>query len=840
MTVARRLPAQILILLALTSGSRAYADPPMAEVAPRPAAVPAPLPRAPVVVPPKARTEIRAPYPRGAEGHAEVTVELVVTKDGSVAEAHAIDGSSPFAEVATAAVKSVGFEPATRDGAPIAARIRVHVSFSPPIEEPVELPPDPYPDPLPVLPKNPYEEADETPRIGSRVENVEVTGQRRIPGKISLGRAEIRDMPGAFGDGFRAIEALPGVTPMASGLPFFFVRGAPPGSTGYFLEGIRLPVLFHLGAGPSVIHPALVDQIDFFPGSAPASYGRSGGGIVAATTKSAGPRLHGEANVRLLDAGALIETPLPNGLGSMLAAGRFGYPGLLLPLFAPNTRLSYWDYQFRSVLAANKEDSLTLLVLGSYDYLGRRATAFAGKPTVSDPIGLGENAQPYLETRTIFETEFSRVDLRHDHITKTRKVREGITLGSDKSALGLKDRVATDMIGGRVEWEETLSERFVFRSGFDVNYQRYTVRADDGTKPNPEFKKLFPARDELTLGVRADVTYSQNDRLKATIGVRADRYAAYRIEDIGYVLAPDPLPGTQVSVEPRASTRVKVVPRVVFVSTAGLASQPPRFVLPLPGLTIGRLGEGLERSVQTSHGIEWALPLSFSVSTTLFGSRTLGLADVFAACPGARNAFTDGNACTTRSRGDAFGLEVYVKRPMSEKITGFLSYTLSRSTRTVPTYVFGSSFSRDVPGGVPLERDGTLVIPSDYDRTHVLNAAVAYDIGRGYRAGLRFLMYSGRPYTPTRFDGTFIARPNSARLPAFYRFDVRLEKKWSFANDRSISAVIEGMNVTLRKEPNSVTCGVSASGDDIDLGNGCVAEVIGPIAVPSLGVEAVF
>ena len=39
--------------------------------------------------------------------------------------------------------------------------------------------------------------------------------------------AEVRAMPGAFGDSFRAIEALPGVTPLVSGLPYFFVRGAP-------------------------------------------------------------------------------------------------------------------------------------------------------------------------------------------------------------------------------------------------------------------------------------------------------------------------------------------------------------------------------------------------------------------------------------------------------------------------------------------------------------------------------------------------------------------------------------------------------------------------------------
>jgi hypothetical protein len=52
--------------------------------------------------------------------------------------------------------------------------------------------------------------------------------------------------------------------------------------------------------------------------------------------------------------------------------------------------------------------------------------------------------------------------------------------------------------------------------------------------------------------------------------------------------------------------------------------------------------------------------------------------------------------------------------------------------------------------------------------------------------------------------------------------------------------VLEGLNVTLRKEATGVTCGTTAGPDDVDLGNGCVADEVGPIAVPSLGVEGAF
>src|SRR5690349_3949555 len=56
-------------------------------------------------------------------------------------------------------------------------------------------------------------------------EEVTVRGKHQDLGKTTLSATDVREMPGAFGDPFRAIEALPGVTPMLSGLPYFFIRG---------------------------------------------------------------------------------------------------------------------------------------------------------------------------------------------------------------------------------------------------------------------------------------------------------------------------------------------------------------------------------------------------------------------------------------------------------------------------------------------------------------------------------------------------------------------------------------------------------------------------------------
>src|SRR5580692_1632101 len=67
---------------------------------------------------------------------------------------------------------------------------------------------------------------------------VTVQGQRAAPGAEPITRASARELPGAFGDPLRAVEAEPGVTPIVSGLPSFFVRGAPHASVGIYIDGI--------------------------------------------------------------------------------------------------------------------------------------------------------------------------------------------------------------------------------------------------------------------------------------------------------------------------------------------------------------------------------------------------------------------------------------------------------------------------------------------------------------------------------------------------------------------------------------------------------------------------
>ncbi len=211
----------------------------------------------PVTPPHALSTPLR--YPAQAHGEQEVVLELTIAKEGTVTTASAISGEAPFTDAALAASKSWLFEPAKRGTRSIAAKIRLAVHFVPPAADSAS-----QSTPAPVT-------ASSSPKASPEpaMQEILVIGQRE-PLKHTLGRADVHDMPGAFGDPYRAIEALPGVVPIVSGLPYFYVRGAPPGNVGYFFDGIPVPYLYHFAAGPGVLQPAFVDHVDIYPGAYPA------------------------------------------------------------------------------------------------------------------------------------------------------------------------------------------------------------------------------------------------------------------------------------------------------------------------------------------------------------------------------------------------------------------------------------------------------------------------------------------------------------------------------------------------------------------------------------------
>ena len=782
---------------------------------------PAPAP-APSLTPPVVQGSTDVPYLKGSKGDAVVLLELTIDKDGTVSSAVVTEGVEPFAEQARRAVLGWRFTPATRGGNPVEARIRARVEFRQ--EEVPSAPPHGS------TPPSAPGAASATPSVSVQPpgppEEVNVHGARREIGQTTLTATDVREMPGAFGDPFRAIEALPGVVPLTSGLPYFYIRGAPPNDNGYYVDGIRVPLLFHVGAGEGVIHPALIEHVDFYPGAAPASYGGFAGATIAGQTRDPASKPHGEVNLRVIDAGALLEAPLDDGRGSVLAAGRYGYPGPILSAVTSSVKLDYWDYQTRATWRIADHDTLGAFAFGSHDRLSELQAG--GQQTEANG-----NMQSITTLHELLASDFHRIDLRWDHVFANGDghMRVAATVGYDSQ--GAAPTYATDYSAAtRLQIEAKLSQTVRVRGGADARYDDYGFKQGPPVPGGENIPSTAnPPPTNVTVGAHADVVWRLSPRVEIVPGVRLDVFQSSRATAPGATTQANTI---VPAFDPRLSARVTLTDSVAWLSTFGLSHQYPTLrvgavppqEISVPGFPFGV--SQLQTVAQASQGVEVALPADFTATLTGFLSGWSGLTDLTANC--VQLSPPDGPRLCPDDQpvhGQAYGLELLVRRPLSKRLTGWLAYTLSRSTREVH-YITSSG------------NEATATIVGDYDRTHVLNAMGAYDLGRRWRAGARFVLYTGSPYSDNYQPGQGYPLPplNDQRYPPFYRVDVRLEKRWSLGKDSSLAFVAEVQNVTLSKEARAYNC----SGTQIGSTNStsCAVSYLGPITLPSIGLEAFF
>jgi hypothetical protein len=596
---------------------------------------------------------------------------------------------------------------------------------------------------------------------GERYETV-VTAETPEADSISIQREELVHTAGSLGDPFRVIESLPGVAQTTWPLPFYAIRGANPGNTGFFIDGVRAPALFHFALGPSVIHPFFIQDLEFYPGGFPVSYGRYVSGIVAANTATPPTdRLHVSADVRLFDAGGIAASPFDEGKGTVAVAGRYSYTGLILSALSSAYSLDYWDYQAR-VQHTLGPGTLTLFAFGSGDNLNQKnpdKTDY-GFPLAPQPIAPG-----------LAKLMFHRAQLRWDGAVADGRFTVAVVGGLDDSTVSITSLFSLPVGSHMYTLAPRVSERWSvgrwleFELGSDAEIQRARptsmVEAAGGLLANIYQTDLFRNRDILSAGVYTGITLHAGDRLTVTPGLRYDGYFEEGAE--------------KFAASPRVLVRLRVGARDWLKAAAGQFSQMPSLPVGVPGFESFNLAtDGLQRSRQASLGLESALEdrlgLDVNLDTSLFYQR-LHLTDL-------RNTLIpdpEASDLLEPREGQSYGLEVMIRRPMKHKLYGWLAYTLSRSLRLV---------------------DG-IIVPSDWDQRHILNLVVGYRWPHDYSTTARFHYNSGRPY-PLYSNKTFEVE-NYINLPAFPQLDLRCDKRFIF--DKFVmEAYLELVNSTLSRE----------------------------------------
>ncbi|HEY1555949.1 MAG TPA: TonB-dependent receptor plug domain-containing protein [Kofleriaceae bacterium] len=617
-------------------------------------------------------------------------------------------------------------------------------------------------------------------------ETIEIRGTLPDPGSTVVTGAEARQIPGALDDPIRGLVALPGFVPLDPGTPYLYLRGAQPANIEYLIDGVRVPLLFHDSVISSVIPAALVQAIDVYPSAVPARFGGVAGGVIELDTRPPATELHGVADVKWYETGALVESPLDGG-GTLLAAARIGYPTAIIQIFDPAVQKSFWDYQARTTWKLGDHDRVGLFAFGSHDRSAEN-----------------ENDEPVND----LTSDFHRLDVRYDHDFGNRgHVRIAATGGwSSVGAAG--DQVADWSYGARLEGELRIADPIKLRFGARLDRDMYSVASSSGMDPAAGSPAdSVPTPSNLVGFANVDAVWDVTHDLQVVPGVR-----------VGYLrsLRENASSSSPVA-EPTLAARYRIMPGLTSVTSFGIADQlptlrvggAPSFAVSIPGFPIG--DAKLQHSIAGAQGLEVILPAAIVATATAYATHVRDASDLPAGelvnPASSVPSFAD-------SRADEwnYGLEVSVKRLLTEHLAGLLSYTLSKTTDRYA--------------------DGTTQL-GPYDRRHVLSAVLAYNLSRHWRGGVRAVLFTGTPVltdTPTHGHAT----ETGTDQPIYYGVDVRFERRWAFDHDRSLSLVIELLNLALSQFQTMQDCNPQP-------GAMCSSSSSGNAApIPSIGVEGTF
>ncbi|HEY5962000.1 MAG TPA: TonB family protein, partial [Polyangiaceae bacterium] len=182
---------------------------------------------------------------------------------------------------------------------------------------------------------------------------------------------------GTGGDAVKVVENLPGVARTAVGSGALVVWGASAQDTRVYVDGVRIPVLYHEGGFRSVLHSDLVRSVELQPGGYGSSYGRGLGGLITVGLRPLqSDGYHGSLAADLIDASASVRGNVSERW-RFAAAGRKSHldwmlrqvtdedPGQYVPI--PR----YWDGQLRLAYVPNETASVELGALASNDSIDR-------------------------------------------------------------------------------------------------------------------------------------------------------------------------------------------------------------------------------------------------------------------------------------------------------------------------------------------------------------------------------------------------------------------------------------------------------------------------------------
>lgn len=598
--------------------------------------------------------------------------------------------------------------------------------------------------------------------------------------KLSI--QDIKKMPVVMGevDVLKSILQLPGVTNAGEGSSGFNVRGGAADQNLILLDEATIFNSSHLFGFFSVFNSDAIKDLKLYKGGIPARYGGRVSSVLDIYQKEGNNKeFHMTGGIGAISSRLLAEGPIVKDRGSFLIGGRASYAHLFLKLTDNDNSAYFYDLNAKFSYKLTDNDNMYLS-----GYFGR------------DAFDISDNFNNVYGNTV--------VNLRWNHIFNDRLFSNMSAIYSDYY-YGLKlNFVGFNWDSGiknynfKYDFKHYLTDKLKLNYGlnaiyYDFNPGKITPTGPDSSVNADQLEKKYAiepaiyldAEQQLTekLSVSYGLRYSMFYRMGAqTMNVYANNQAVtfdneLKIYEKGVPIGTEYYGSGKViadynNLEPRAAIAYKLDDNQSFKASYNRMAQYLSLISntssPTPLDVWAPSDNFIKPQILDQVAIGYFRNFkddAYSIETEAFYKKVKNRLDYIDGADLIANDAIEQVVLNGRAR--SYGLEILFRKN-SGKLTGWVSYTLSRS-------------EQQTVGRTPEETgiNNGEWYKSGYDKLHNLSVTAAYELTKKWSFGAIFALQSGQPVTYPNGQYHYgdlnipsYGQRNESRLPAYHHLDV--------------------------------------------------------------------
>lgn len=472
-------------------------------------------------------------------------------------------------------------------------------------------------------------------------------------------------VPGVLGGPFAPLPFLPGTSTFISPMPLVAVRGQQPSATAYLYDGVRVPTLFHLVAGPTFFPEGAVSRYRLDSSLAPARIRGASGGVLSVSPPDGADRgLHNATSIDLLSvSNTTAWTSLEGTTSVAVGAGALWTPWLYSRVNrSVNAELYSYFGRAETVVGPGR---MRLLAFGVNDAFSTRGS--------TDLLGGGFGVH--------------RIDARFRQPSGAGEFELGATFGVDTVSARLGGSVSeiaavSDVTTLAVRASRTAMSLGIADLSIGVDADHRSANLETRSNTSAPRIEGSEATEPVVAAVSTAIARATVIGAWAEIGVGAPEFRwTFGGRTDSYVLGT----GQQLfAFDPRLHVTRRFSDDLRLDVAVGMTHLPPTHLIPLPPADLAALRFGLQQIVQSSAELSYRIRSDAELSVAVFANvvnRGLEMSPLDRHFLQTVKAEPGSTFAPQITRGHDAGAELMVRPVKTGPIFGWVSYSYLHSRR---------------------------------------------------------------------------------------------------------------------------------------------------------------